>query len=520
MSENIKQIYDADPQTTNQPDDLMYLGRSPYSSTDNKAIKYSDFNAQIITARGLLTYLCVSSTAGVDAAGRGSVLKPYATIGYALSQITDNTITKQYFLDCYGIFSETNLALKPFVNLEGNGSKLSVSGVLSQSADWASLSNGFILFNNFEIAIASVTFQIASMTGGKVIFSNLYNTLTSAWLFQANDTVELTLNNIGNPDFASSKIMFTIFNFLAGSIKNCYLDQLIMFANFYGNQNYSTSGNVISGAYEINAENGFSGDFYIDDTFMAGAILGISAPDSGTANVRVKSASQITDIRLDGANVNFIPDLLSVTPTFSGGASDANIKYPSLSNSMTAGFTPANYSVVNPRVESHLMGIDDKFANLGTPTSLVLTNATGDQLGNTAGTDAAAFHVREYLSVSIPQGSPIPLTTNVAANVTSQLLTAGDWVVSGVIYFLPGAATVLTKILSAISGTSATVPTLASDNNVSFLALPFTTGELQSLTVGPRRVSISTPTTIFLVAQATFTIDTLSAFGFIGFRRV
>jgi len=319
----------------------------------------------ISPATNSFVYRYVSSTNGVDAVGNGSILKPYATISYALSQITDATVTKQYFLVCYGIFTETNLALKPFISLEGNGSKLSVSGTLSQSSDWASLSNGYIVFNNFEIAIASVTFQIASTTGGKVIFSNLYNTLTSSWLFQANDTMELILNNIGNPDFTSSNIIFTIYNFLATKITNCYLNQLVLFANFYGNQNYYTSGNVILGAYEINAENGLSGNFYVDDTFISGAILGISAPDSGLANVRVKSAAQITDIRLDGANVNFIPDLLSVIPTFSGGASASNITYISLAESIIAGFSPANYTVADSRVEAHLQGID---AKLGTGT--------------------------------------------------------------------------------------------------------------------------------------------------------
>lgn len=43
---NVDQVYIANPATTNQADDLMYFGRSPYGISDDFAIKYSDFAAQ------------------------------------------------------------------------------------------------------------------------------------------------------------------------------------------------------------------------------------------------------------------------------------------------------------------------------------------------------------------------------------------------------------------------------------------------------------------------------------------
>ena len=42
MSENINQVYTANPATVMSPNDLMYLGRSPYGVTDDFAILWSN----------------------------------------------------------------------------------------------------------------------------------------------------------------------------------------------------------------------------------------------------------------------------------------------------------------------------------------------------------------------------------------------------------------------------------------------------------------------------------------------
>src|SRR6266850_190445 len=54
---------------------------------------------------------------------------------------------------------------------------------------------------------------------------------------------------------------------------------------------------------------------------------------------------------------------------------------------------------------------------LGTPSALVLTNATGDQLGAIDASSAASGHVGEYFSQSELVGSAQPLSTGTAANV-------------------------------------------------------------------------------------------------------
>lgn len=46
MSKNIDQVYTDNPITTNNSDDLMYFGQSPYGADDDAAMLYSDFAAQ------------------------------------------------------------------------------------------------------------------------------------------------------------------------------------------------------------------------------------------------------------------------------------------------------------------------------------------------------------------------------------------------------------------------------------------------------------------------------------------
>ncbi len=50
MSKNIKQVYDANPITSNAGTDLMYFGQSPYGVGDDAGMLFSDFSAQFSTS--------------------------------------------------------------------------------------------------------------------------------------------------------------------------------------------------------------------------------------------------------------------------------------------------------------------------------------------------------------------------------------------------------------------------------------------------------------------------------------
>lgn len=73
MSENIKQLYDAHPTTTFVTTDLMYLGRSPYGTSDDFAFTYGSLRANLapLTTKGdILTYSTVNARLPVGTNGQ------------------------------------------------------------------------------------------------------------------------------------------------------------------------------------------------------------------------------------------------------------------------------------------------------------------------------------------------------------------------------------------------------------------------------------------------------------------
>ncbi|MEH2627073.1 hypothetical protein V1292_005128 [Bradyrhizobium sp. AZCC 1719] len=189
---------------------------------------------------------------------------------------------------------------------------------------------------------------------------------------------------------------------------------------------------------------------------------------------------------------------------------------------------------------------------LGTPSSGVATNLTGTASGLTAGTftagsasnltsgtlpaartnghmngtatnDAAsAGEVGELIGSTVTSGSAVSLTTATNANVTSISLTAGDWDVFGAITYNYDGTTNVTTQLSSISSTSATL-----DNTQgNYFVWRFGSGglvpqaEMGGFTIGPVRKSLSSTTTIYLVARSDFTVSTASAYGRLWARRV
>jgi len=77
----------------------------------------------------------------------------------------------------------------------------------------------------------------------------------------------------------------------------------------------------------------------------------------------------------------------------------------------------------------------------GNPTfaSLTFSPTTGGIIGTTTNNDADAGKVGEMLSTVVLVGAPIAMTTNVAINIASVSLTAGDWDVWGTLWLNPAA---------------------------------------------------------------------------------
>lgn len=143
--------------------------------------------------------------------------------------------------------------------------------------------------------------------------------------------------------------------------------------------------------------------------------------------------------------------------------------------------------------------------------------------GNTTGTNALAGNIGEFVSSSVLIGSAVPLTNNVNANITSIVLTSGDWDISANVYSAMAGSTFMGYLEGAISTVSATLPARGSNGSNGLWntdSSPTLSGANLSITCGPVRLSISATTTVYLVGVSTYTTGTNALYGFIGARRV
>lgn len=157
------------------------------------------------------------------------------------------------------------------------------------------------------------------------------------------------------------------------------------------------------------------------------------------------------------------------------------------------------------------------FTNVSAATITATTQLIGK--GTATNDSAAAGYIGEAITASAAAGT-VSLTTATTANITSISLTAGDWDVTGGVVFTTAATTSVTQ---AIAGVSTTTATLGADGTYSRNTIAaFVPGAVEWIDqVAPTvRISVAATTTVYLVAQSTFTVSTQTAGGYITARRV
>ena len=144
-------------------------------------------------------------------------------------------------------------------------------------------------------------------------------------------------------------------------------------------------------------------------------------------------------------------------------------------------------------------------------------------LGTVTDDPALAGNLGEIISSIIAPGSSVSLSTGTAKNITSIILSAGDWDVWGGVCFNHAATTTVNDVQVSIGSTSATIDPSAGR----YAALPmFGLVPASYLTVSSicipgftlQITSGGTPT-IYLVATADFAVSTMTAYGAIYARR-
>ena len=128
-----------------------------------------------------------------------------------------------------------------------------------------------------------------------------------------------------------------------------------------------------------------------------------------------------------------------------------------------------------------------------------------------------------FVSATVAAGSAVSLTTATAKTITSISLPPGDWDVAGAVDFVAASATT-TLFRSGVSLAADTLPTQPGGSGLGTDALAtdplaYTTTSFTKQTRNmPVRLQLLVQTTVYLVAEATFSAGTMTAYGTIRAR--
>jgi hypothetical protein len=111
------------------------------------------------------------------------------------------------------------------------------------------------------------------------------------------------------------------------------------------------------------------------------------------------------------------------------------------------------------------------------------------------------------------------LTSNSVVQIAAVSLTAGDWDCSGNGAYIPAASTTNTEQRLAITTSTTFNPTLPTTAFVNFQQV-FSTGDVESLVVGPAQFLLASTTTVYLNSDPTFATSTAAGDGMLRCRRM
>jgi hypothetical protein len=139
--------------------------------------------------------------------------------------------------------------------------------------------------------------------------------------------------------------------------------------------------------------------------------------------------------------------------------------------------------------------------------------------GTNTNDNAASGLVGEYVESLVTTATNFP-ATNIMGDLTSISLPAGDWDVTGVLYAIKGATTVVSYWAGGITATSGNSYTGVVGGSNYVLGGAFASDNENSLSIPSLRISVASTTTYYLKYNSTYTVSTLQAKGRLSARRV
>jgi len=157
-------------------------------------------------------------------------------------------------------------------------------------------------------------------------------------------------------------------------------------------------------------------------------------------------------------------------------------------------------------------GTVDLIAQTQTLTNKTIATGSNNITGEIGGASPSSGNIGEVVDSTLASGSAVSLTNNTSKTVTSITLTAGNWMIYGVINFAAAAGTTVTAIDASISPTTNTT-LAAGTTGRQELQSTFATAAAQQLATGPTYVSINSGATYYLVGYSLFGVSTMTAYG-------
>lgn len=225
-----------------------------------------------------------------------------------------------------------------------------------------------------------------------------------------------------------------------------------------------------------------------------------------------------------GATTSGSTSTLTVTDTGASGANVRIVGNGATTPSKTIRVVSGSLGVVNDAYSAQILTLTDA-GNL-TVSGSIAPSQTAGIVATTTNNRASAGAVGDFACAQVTNGgsptgcgtnssTPVSLTSNTPANVTSVSLGPGEWKCTASIAFNNGGTTVTTQSTGSISTTSATMDSLQFAN----YSPPNTAGLNPAFVVPARDLLLSATTTVYLVVNNVFSTSTSAVFGRIECQR-
>jgi hypothetical protein len=385
------------------------------------------------------------------------------------------------------------------------------------------ISNGGIEFNYCNLLNSGNSITSSTMTGSAAL-NILYSTLDSPITLSNTSTIGMLCSQIDTSAQNATSIVYnstatggtsslemirlgsgTATTLTIGAGANLIINDLIQDSTNAVSISGSGTiqfGNIIqeatAGTITVTTQTGlneFHGPINIVSPSLS--ILSVQSTDAGA------SAGPIEDLYRNSASPAVADNIGAITFT---GNSSTGVKrqYSSILSAISSPTNTAEFSQLTFQTLN----------NGSVQTNVLFGNGIGQYRGTQGSTVAPAGFIGEVLSTNTAAPGT-SLSTSMPNNVNNLTLTPGNWMIFGIILFTPAITTVLQGIFAGVNLTISTFTT----SGIDYAAINTSAGSLSTglstytINTPIQFVSISTNTTYFLNAQATFITSTCTAYG-------